>query len=184
MVYVFLANGFEEVEALAPIDLLRRAAIPTTVVGVGSEYIRGSHGIVVKADITDVCFAPTDIDAVILPGGMPGASNLDACEAVDIALKAAVDGGKIVGAICAAPFVLGKRGYLCGKRATCFPGFEAELLGAGVSGARVERDGNIITAIGMGAAMEFGLMLVAAIKDEETASQLSKATLSPVIFGD
>ncbi len=184
MVYVFLANGFEEVEALAPIDLLRRASIPTKTVGVGSEYITGSHGIVVKADITDAGFAPTDIDAVVLPGGMPGASNLDRSAAVDLALNVAMEGGKIVGAICAAPFVLGKRGYLCGKRATCFPGFEAELLGATVTKARTERDGNIITAIGMGAAMEFGLMLVAAIKDEETAAQLSKATLSPVIFGD
>lgn len=184
MVYVFLANGFEEVEAIAPIDLMRRAGVDVTTVGIGSEYITGSHSVVVRCDTRDDEVVLEDIEAVVLPGGMPGATNLDASATVDRALKLAFEKGAILAAICAAPLVLGKRGYLAGKKATCFPGFESYLEGATLKGARVVRDGCVITAIGMGAASEFGLELVSALKGESTARQLAVSSLTAAGFGE
>ncbi|MBE6584030.1 MAG: DJ-1 family protein [Ruminococcaceae bacterium] len=173
MVYMFLADGFEEVEALCPLDILRRAGVEVTTVGVGRDMIRGAHGITVCADIPDVMYRDANPDMIILPGGMPGAANLDACRAVDAALKAAARKGAFMAAICAAPFVLGKRGLLSGKRAVCYPGFEDELLGACVEKERVVvRDGNVITAKGMGVAFEFGLELVKCLCDDETARRI------------
>lgn len=178
MVYLFLANGFEEVEALAPLDLLRRAGVEVTTVGVGGDLVRGSHGIPVQADIPDTMFRDSAPDMVILPGGMPGAKNLDASRTVDAALRAAAAHGGYLAAICAAPFVLGKRGYLTGKRAICYPGFEPQLEGATIAGTRVVRDGNVITAAGMGVAVEFGLLLVETLKGAETAAKLRAAILA------
>ena len=173
MVYMFLADGFEEVEALCPLDVLRRAGVEVTTVGVGKDMIRGAHGITVLADIPDVMYRDSAPDMIILPGGMPGAANLDACKTVDAALKAASRRGAFMAAICAAPFVLGKRGLLQGKRAVCYPGFEGELEGAMVSeGETVVRDGNVITAKGMGVAFEFGLELVRCLCDDETAEKI------------
>ena len=173
MVYMFLADGFEEIEALCPLDLLRRAGVEVTTVGVGKDVIRGSHGITVFADIPDVMYRDASPEMIILPGGMPGAANLDACKAVDAALKAASRKGAYIAAICAAPFVLGKRGLLEGKRAVCYPGFEDELIGAHVDKElTVVRDGNIITAKGMGAAFEFGLELVRCLCDDEAADKI------------
>ena len=173
MVYMFLADGFEEVEALCPLDILRRAGVEVTTVGVGKDMIRGAHGIVVCADIPDVMYRDSAPEMIILPGGMPGAANLDACKTVDAALKAASRKGAYMAAICAAPFVLGKRGLLEGRKAVCYPGFENELVGACVDGERtVVRDGNIITAKGMGAAFEFGLELVRCLCDDETADKI------------
>jgi 4-methyl-5(b-hydroxyethyl)-thiazole monophosphate biosynthesis len=117
-------------------------------------------------------------EMVILPGGMPGAENLDKSRTVDAALRAAINTGAFVGAICAAPMVLGRRGYLNGKRAICFPGFEGELRGATVAGERVVRDGTIITAAGMGVALDFGLALVAALKGDAEAEALRRAVLA------
>ena len=176
MVYLFLANGFEEVEALAPLDLLRRAGLEVTTVGIGGEQITGAHGITVMADIPDTMYADSKPDMIILPGGMPGARNLDESRIVDAALKAAVRCNAYIGAICAAPFILGKRGILNGKRATCYPGFEKELAGARISEKKVVRDGKVICAVGMGAAPEFGLELVAALYGEDKAEQLRAAT--------
>lgn len=176
MIYLFLANGFEEVEALAPLDILRRAGAEVTTVSVGTanKTVKGAHGIKVEADLRDVKMTFDDIDALILPGGMPGAANLDASKTVDLALAAAQEKGAILAAICAAPMVLGKRGYLKGKRAVCFPGFENELAGAIIpQGERVVRDGNVITAVGMGAALEFGLELTAALFGADTANGLA-----------
>lgn len=178
MIYLFLANGFEEIEALCPLDLLRRAGLEVTTVGVGGEYIRGAHGITVQADIPDTLFADACPDMVILPGGMPGATNLDASRAVDAAVRVAAKRGAYLAAICAAPLVLGRRGLLAGKRAICFPGFEQELTGAEIATERVVRDGKIITAAGMGVALEFGLALVAALKGEEAAAALRRAVLA------
>ena len=179
MVYVFLAGGFEEVEALAPVDFLRRCDLDVTVVGIGGEYITGSHGITVKADIAD-CNLDTheDATAIILPGGMPGTSNLDASPSVELALELAAAKDAYLCAICAAPLVLGKRGYLKGKRATCFPGFEEYLEGATLSKARVVTDGRTVTAAGMGVAMEFGLALVALLQGKEAAERLRSAVLA------
>ena len=178
MIYLFLANGFEEIEALTPLDLLRRAGLEVTTVGIGGDMICGSHGITVAADIPEGLFADAAPDMIILPGGMPGSRHLDESRTVDAALKAAARRGAYIAAICAAPMVLGHRGLLEGKRAICFPGFEKELEGATIATERVVRDGNIITAAGMGVALDFGLALVAALKGEEVASNLRRTILA------
>lgn len=176
MVYLFLAEGFEEAEALFPLDLLRRAGVEVTTVGVGGKQITGSHGITVAVDIPDRKFRlfalEHDIDAVILPGGMPGTRNLDASPIVDAALGVADGKGALICAICAAPSVLGKRGLLKGRRCTCYPGFEETLEGALEVGGAVIRDGNIITARGAGVAMEFGLEIVSVLKSPEEAGKI------------
>ncbi len=177
MIYMFLANGFEEVEALMPLDLMRRAGLNVTTVGVGGEYITGSHNITVKVDITAEAFSDNSPECVILPGGMPGTTNLDASSAVHTAIESAVNNGSLICAICAAPMILGKLGLLRGKSATCFPGFEGYLEGANVGG-RVVRDGNIITAVGMGAALEFGLEIVGSFKGKDAADKLAAAVLA------
>ena len=180
MIYMFLANGFEEVEALAPLDLLRRAGCEVTTVGIGGDMIVGSHRIAVQADIPDTMFRDAHPEMVILPGGMPGTKNLDASRTVDAALRAGASSGAYLAAICAAPMVLGKRGYLAGKRAICFPGFEEYLTDATLptDGARVVTDGKIITAAGMGVAVEFGLALVAALKGQAVADELRRTVLA------
>ena len=178
MVYLFLANGFEEVEALAPLDLLRRAGVEVTTVGIGGEMIRGSHGITVQADIPDALYTDAKPEMIILPGGMPGSKNLDASRIVEMALKAAVRNDAFIAAICAAPFVLGKRGLLNGKNAICYPGFEKELTGATIANVRVVRDGKFITAAGMGVAVEFGLALVEALKGAQAAQDVRRAILA------
>ena len=181
MVYLFLANGFEEVEALCPLDLLRRAGVQVTTVSVGGgDTVVGAHGIAVQADMPDTMYRDAKPEMIVLPGGMPGSKNLDESRTVDVALKAAHTVGGYLAAICAAPMVLGKRGYLEGKTATCFPGFEEYLKGATVAGkgVRVVTDGKVITAAGMGVALEFGLALVMALKGKETADELRRAVLA------
>ncbi|MBQ2707781.1 MAG: DJ-1/PfpI family protein, partial [Clostridia bacterium] len=153
MVYLFLADGFEEVEALTPLDMLRRAQVPVTTVGIGGEYIRGAHDIVVKADISAADIDFNDLTAVILPGGMPGTLNLDKSDDVQRAIAYATENDLTVAAICAAPSILGHGGYLSGRNATCFPGFEDELLGAELSDEPLVWDGNILTAKGAGVAL-------------------------------
>lgn len=174
MIYMFLADGFEEVEALCPLDLLRRAGLEVTTVAVGGkETVTGSHGITVHADIPDVMYRDSDPDMIILPGGMPGSTHLDESRVVDTALKVASKRGAYLCAICAAPMVLGKRGYLEGKNAVCYPGFEQYLKGANISKTDgVVSDGSIITAKGMGVALEFGLELVRVMKDRETSDKI------------
>ena len=178
MIYMFLAEGFEEVEALAPLDLIRRAGLEIKTVGVGSKTVVGSHGISVIADMTADEFSDNKPDMVILPGGMPGTKNLDANETVHKAIEDAVKNDAYVCAICAAPMILGKLGLVRGKNAVCYPGFEEYLDGATVPDEKVVRDGKIITAKGMGAAIEFGLAIVAVLKDEKTADSLAVATIS------
>ena len=160
MVYVFLADGFEEAEALVTVDILRRAGIKVTCVGVNKREIVGSHGIKSMADIKTGEFAPVDLQAVVLPGGMPGTLNLEANKTVCHTAKAAFQNGKLVAAICAAPSVLGHLGLLKGKNATCYPGFEEELLGANFKNRPVVTDENIITAKGAGAVFDFGFAIV------------------------
>ena len=178
MVYMFLAKGFEEVEALAPLDLLRRAGVEIKTVGVGGKTIEGSHAIPVVADMTDAEFSDDAPEMVILPGGMPGTLNLDASEVVHRAIDAAVKNDSYLAAICAAPMILGKLGLLFGKEAICYPGFEEHLTGAKISESKVAVDGRFITAKGMGAAIEFGLALVGILKGEETKEQLRASTIS------
>ena len=180
MIYMFLANGFEEVEALCPLDILRRAGLEVTTVGVGSkDMISGAHGITVQADIPDVMYRDASPDMIILPGGMPGSTNLDESKIVDTALRVAAKRGAYLCAICAAPMVLGNRGYLEGKKAVCYPGFEEYLSGATIpEGESVVRDGNIITAKGMGVAFECGLEIVLVLKDDETAEKIKKSVFA------
>ena len=205
MIVMFLAPGFEEVEALAPLDLLRRAGLEVVTVAVreaktnqlidklgrlgvsatnlwdDDRTVTGSHGIPVTADVTEAALpgrlARASLEAVILPGGMPGTTNLDASPVVEKALELAAAKDAYLCAICAAPLVLGKRGYLNGKRATCYPGFEEYLTGATVGG-KVIRDGRIITAAGMGVAQEFGFEIISALVSPEKAGEIREAIRS------
>lgn len=180
MIYVFLADGFEEIEALAPVDLLRRAGLTVQTVGVTGKTVRGSHNITVTADIApDEVSLDENLQAVVLPGGMPGASNLDASAAVHTAIDYAAAHGIFLCAICAAPFILGQKGLLGGKKAVCFPGFEEKLTGALPTDGTVCRDGQYITAKGMGAATQFGLEIVAAICGADKAAALRETLQCP-----
>ena len=172
MVYMFLAECFEEIEALCPLDLLRRAGVEVKTVAVGDKTVSGAHGIKVVADMTENEFSDAKPDMIILPGGMPGSTNLDSSKTVDAALRAGAKNGAFLCAICAAPLVLGKRGLLRGKNAVCYPGFEQYLEGVTIYESGVVHDGKCITAKGMGAAFEFGLELVRALKDNETAERI------------
>ena len=160
MIYVFLAPGFEEIEALAVVDVLRRAELDVLTVGVGEDFVIGSHQIPVACDISEKSLILDDkIEAIVLPGGMPGTLNLEKSAVVQKAIDWAVQNDKLICAICAAPSILGHKNLLDGKKATCFPGFEEELFGAEVSKDFVVKDGNFITAKGMGSAIEFGLQI-------------------------
>ena len=172
MFYLFLADGFEETEALATLDVMRRAGVETVTVGVTGKSVTGSHRVEVKADafIDDITFE--NLDGVVLPGGMPGTKNLEKCAKVIEAVKYCHENGKIVSAICAAPSILGHLGILSGKTATCFPGFEKELTGANHTAAHVETDGNIVTGKGAGCAIEFGHAIVSLAASRETADRV------------
>lgn len=173
MIYVFLADGFEEVEALTPVDILRRAGKEVCTVGIGSQIIKGSHGISVVCDSDNGIFKCDDnVEMIILPGGMPGTLNLEADKTVQEAIDYCIDNDKYIAAICAAPSVLGHKGILVGKNATCFPGFEKELTGASYTGELVTVDGNIITGKGAGAAMKFALKLAEIMTTVEKAHSL------------
>ncbi|MBO5321730.1 MAG: DJ-1/PfpI family protein [Clostridia bacterium] len=175
MVYLFLADGFEECEALTPLDILRRGGVTVKTVSIGNEFITGAHGITVKCDILENdILLNEDLEAVILPGGMPGTINLENNQTVRNAVSFAETHGKLICAICAAPKILGGMGLLEGKNATCFPGFEEELKGAVISDKFVVIDSNIITAKGAGVAFEFGFEILAHLKDSETADSLKK----------
>ena len=172
MVYVFLADGFEEIEALTPVDILRRAGIEVKTVGVGAKVITGSHGIPVTCDITENEAELKNTDAVILPGGMPGTLNLEKSQTVCAFIDYAYKNSKLIGAICAAPSILGKKGILKGKNATCFDGFEKQLEGAKIISAPAVRDGMIVTSCGAGAASDFAFLLLEVLKDNKTAQAL------------
>lgn len=178
MVYLFLAEGFEELEALNPIDILRRAEIPIKTVGVTSKNVIGAHGVKIESDIGIEDVNLKDITAVILPGGMPGTVNLEKSQKVQEILDYADRQNILICAICAAPSILGHKGFLKGKKATCFKGFEKELIGAVVTGEGVVRDGNIITSRGAGTAGDFAFEIVTYIKGETaTAENLKKSML-------
>ncbi len=179
MIYLFLANGFEEIEGLTALDVLRRAGEEVITVGVGSEKIVGSHKVPVICDTTvDKIEKTDDLKAVILPGGMPGTLNLEADKAVQEYIDFANEKGALVCAICAAPSILGHKGLLQGKKAVCFPGFEKDLAGADICKNGVVRDGNIITAKGMGVSLEFGLEILAVLQGKEKADAVKAAVQS------
>ena len=165
MIYVFLAKGFEELEALAPVDVLRRAGVTVKTVGVTGKRVSGSHGISVNCDITVNEATFDELDGIILPGGLPGTTNLEADERVQRFIDYAAENGKIIGAICAAPMILGHKGLLQGKNSVCYTGFEKELTGAHVLDRPAVRDGNIVTGWGAGGAMDFALLYLEALYD-------------------
>ena len=175
MIYAFLADGFEEVEALAPVDMLRRAGVNVLTVGVTGEAVRGSHGIVVAADITAKEMDMAGAEMLVLPGGMPGTLNLERSEKVIACVKSCYENGKLTAAICAAPSILGHLGILCGRNATCFPGFENELKGANYTAAHVEIDEHVITAKGAGCSIEFGHAIVSFALDRAAADSVIEA---------
>ena len=173
MIYLLLADGFEEVEALTPLDLLRRAGKEVLTVSIHeNRAVLGAHGISVLADLTPSELSVPCDEMLILPGGMPGTKNLDASPVTDRLIKEVLENGGHLAAICAAPLILGKRGLLKGKRATCYPGFEAELLGASLQDVPLVTDGNITTATGAGVAVLFGGALVSVLCGEEKAKTL------------
>ncbi|SFR84803.1 DJ-1 family glyoxalase III [Anaeromicropila populeti] len=177
-VCVFFANGFEEIEGLTVVDILRRAEIDTEMVSVEKELlVTGSHNIPVQMD---VLFDNADIDGadmIVLPGGMPGTTNLFRHEGLRTKIKKFVREDKMFAAICAAPSILGANGVLEGKTAVCYPGFEEKLLGADVVFEKVVQDGNIITARGMGASIEFAAKIVEQFKGKEAAQKILEAII-------
>ena len=161
MIYVFLANGFEETEAIAPIDLLRRSEKKVITVGIGDNVITSSHGVPVVTDtIAQEAPLTDELEMIVLPGGMPGTLNLEKSEYVQAAIDFCVKNNKYIGAICAAPSILGHKGLLKGRKAVCYEGFEAQLEGAEIASSGVAVDGIFITARGAGVAIDFGLKLV------------------------
>ncbi len=183
-VLVQLANGFEEMEALIPVDIWRRAGFMVETVSVtGNKTVTGSHNIPVIADHLFEEANFDDAQMIFLPGGMPGASNLDAHEGLRKQLLIFNEQGKNLCAICAAPLVLGHNNILNGKRATCFPGYEKELIGAFHTGSNVEFDGNIITAKGAGVAMQLAFCVTEMFMGVEFTMQLaSKMQVSPAVI--
>lgn len=181
MIYVFLANGFEITEALTTVDILRRGKLQVQTVAVGTEdnIVTSSHNIKVVADINEAELTKENLQGVVLPGGMPGTLNLGASSVVKKYTQYCADNGLIVGAICAAPSVLGKMGLLSGKNAVCFPGFEDDLLGAEVVDDFTATDGLVVTAKGMGATIPFALELLAMFTDEETANTVHSSLQCP-----
>lgn len=178
MIYVFLAEGFEEIEALTPVDLLRRAGKKVITVGVGDSVIVGSHGIPVVPDtIAQEAPLTDELEMIILPGGMPGTLNLEKSPYVQAAIDFCMEKGLPIGAICAAPSILGHKGILSGKNAVCYEGFETQLEGAKIGSGAVAVDGNIITARGAGVAVQFALALVEKAVSKAESDRQFKAIL-------
>lgn len=177
-VLVFLANGFEEIEGLTVVDLLRRADITVETVSISDSLtVTGAHNISVLADTLIEDAALSDADMVVLPGGMPGTLHLGNCKQVTDTVTQYFNQGKRVAAICAAPSVLGDLGILNGKRACCYPGFEDRLTGATPSKNEVEQDGTVTTSRGLGTAIPFALSLIAQLTDTETASKIKESII-------
>ncbi len=172
MVYMLLGTGFEETEAIAPLDLLRRAGVPVQTVGVNGKIITSSHQVGIVADMELGELDLTAAEMIILPGGMGGVTSVRASKPALDALKFCWDNGKFVAAICAGPTVLADLGITDGKNATCYPGCESSMGGAHMVNAAAVRDGNLITGTSAGCAIPFGLALVAALKGEEMANTI------------
>ena len=178
MIYVYLANGFEETEAVTPIDMLRRAEKKVVTVGVGDNIIVSSHGIPVVTDtIVQEAQLTDELEMIVLPGGMPGTLNLEKSEYVQQAIDFCMEKNLPIGAICAAPSILGHKGLLKGKKAVCYQGFEAQLEGAEIGTGAVAVDGNIITARGAGVAMQFALALVEKAVSKAESERQFKAVM-------
>ncbi len=178
MIYVFLATGFEETEAVTSIDLLRRCDKEVITVGIGDNLITSVHGVTLVTDITDnEIILDNNLEMIILPGGMPGTLNLEKSKSVQDAIEYCKANNIYIAAICAAPSILGHKGLLKGKKATCFEGFEHQLLGAEVCSAAAVADGKIITGRSVGCAVQFGLLLVETLISKEKRDHLEKSLL-------
>ena len=178
MIYVFLATGFEEVEALAPIDVCRRAGLEVKTVSITDDLaVVGAHGVPVVADSLFDDNDYSDADMLFLPGGMPGSTNLDAHEGLRQVILAHNKAGKALAAICAAPLVYGNLGLAQGKKMTCYPGFEKFLAGATYTAALVERDGLMFTGKGPAAALALGYMIVEHFCGKDVADQLRQGMM-------
>lgn len=175
---IFLADGFEEIEGLTVVDILRRAGIDISMISInGKKKVTGAHGIALDTDEDIVQCDLDKLDMLVLPGGMPGTMNLAACEKLTEALKKADQEKRGIAAICAAPSVLGDLGFLKGKKAVCYPEFESRLTGAEVLAVPVVTDGHITTSRGMGTAIAFALELTKRLKDKETAKQVGRSII-------
>jgi 4-methyl-5(b-hydroxyethyl)-thiazole monophosphate biosynthesis len=174
-VFIFLADGFEEIEAIAPIDILRRAEVDVVTISISEKKeVKGAHGVEIIADklFSEVTFGENDM--LILPGGGVGTENLNRHTELNNLLSSQYENGKMIAAICAAPSVLGKLGILEGKEAICYPGFEDKLNGAVISKQFVVKDGNVITGKGPGVAIQFALEIVKTLKGESVSNQISE----------
>ena len=176
MIYLFLAEGYEECEALVPLDILRRANVEIKTVGVGNGTVKSSHRIWLNCDTTTENLSFENLDGIILPGGMPGTLNLKNNDTVQAAIDYCANNNLLIAAICAAPLILGNKNLLNDKNATCYPGFENELLGANILDQKVVKDGNIITACGVGAAFEFGFEILKYLKGSQNTEEI-KSTM-------
>ena len=174
MVYMLLGTGFEETEAIAPLDLLRRAGVEVKTVGLNGKVIYGSHGIGVEADMesSDVDFK--DLEMIILPGGLGGVTSIRGCQAAMEAVRKAWEEGKYTAAICAGPTVLADLGITDRKKATCYPGCEGQMGSAIMVNAAAVTDGKLITGTSAGCAVPFGLALIAALKGQDEAERIAK----------
>lgn len=178
MIYILLADGFEEIEALTVVDFVRRSNLSIQIVStMNSLEVIGAHGIKVVADALLKEISLTDPELIVLPGGLPGATNLRKNAMVTNCLIEQAKNDGMIAAICAAPYILGELGLLKGKKATCYPGFESHLLGANYTGNLVECDGNIITGKGPAAAFLFATQIIEALQGKETRMRIEKETL-------
>jgi protein deglycase len=179
MIYVFLADGFEDMEAITAIDMLKRAKFEVKTVGVTSKSVKSVAGIVMQTDITAQEAQTKDLKAIVLPGGMPGAANLYECKKVRDIISFCVENNILIGAICAAPMILGDMGLLKGKHVCAFPGTEEHLKGAVISSDYVCKDGNIITAKGPGAATGFSCALIEYLRDKRAVGIIKRSMQFP-----
>lgn len=180
MVYIFLADGFEEVEAVVPHDILKRGGVEVATVGVTGDVVTSAYGLKVKPDTTIENINVDNLEGIVLPGGMPGTTNLKNNQKLLDIIKYSFEKGLLIGAICAAPSILGDMGILEGKTACCYPGFEKYLKGANVSGESVARDENIITSKGPGTAMDFGFALLSYIKGQDVSDKAKSGMIYKV----
>ncbi len=178
-VYVFFADGFEEIEALTCVDVLKRAGVNVTMVATSGEIVHGAHDVPVICDKDIDSCDFFDADMLLLPGGMPGTTNLAENEAVCRALTSGAERGISIAAICAAPMVLGKLGLLKGRKATCYPGFEKYLDGCEYTGAAVQEDGGIITGKGPGVSLEFALAVAKALVGKDKVHEVRESMMCP-----
>lgn len=175
MVYMLLGTGFEETEAIAPLDLLRRAGVPVATVGINGKIVYGSHGIGVEADMELGQMDLTNLDMIVLPGGLKGVASIRSSQAAMDAIRFAWENGKFTAAICAGPTVLADLGIVDGKNATCYPGCEGQMGSAKMAeNAAVVTDGKLITGTSAGCAIPFGLALIAALKGQEAADAIAR----------